>query len=90
MVFKREPLAFREVFRQAFAYGRCGPVLYRRYRRSGARRDLAGAAKSWLWMLLHSPRLVKSGPERDEWAHAAGMRSVAWSARSSQAGLLPL
>jgi GT2 family glycosyltransferase len=74
VVFKREPLAFREIFRQAFAYGRCGPVLYRRYRRSGARRDLAGAAKSWLWLLLHSPRLVKSGPERGEWARAAGMR----------------
>jgi GT2 family glycosyltransferase len=75
VVFKREPSGFREIFRQAFAYGRCGPLLYRRYRPAGARRDLAGAAKSWLWLLLHSPRLVKSGPERGEWARAAGMRT---------------
>jgi GT2 family glycosyltransferase len=75
VVSKREPSEFSEVFRQAFAYGRCGPVLYRRYRPVGARRDLAGAAKSWLWLLLHSPRLVKAGPERGEWARAAGMRA---------------
>lgn len=74
VVFKREPSGFRDVFRQAFAYGRCGPVLYRRYRQAGAHRDLAGAAKAWLWLLLHSPRLVTAGSERDEWARAAGMR----------------
>jgi GT2 family glycosyltransferase len=75
VVLKREPVEFREVFVQAFAYGGCGPLLYRRYRSAGARRDLTGAAKSWLWLLLHLPRLVSAGPERGEWARAAGMRT---------------
>jgi glycosyltransferase involved in cell wall biosynthesis len=89
VVFKREPSEFREVFRQAFAYGECGPVLYRRYRPAGARRDLAGAARSWLWLLLHSPRLVKSGPERGEWARAAGMRSGRLAGSISQRAFFP-
>ncbi|MGH9080857.1 MAG: glycosyltransferase family 2 protein [Acidimicrobiales bacterium] len=75
VVSKREPAGFWPVFRQAFAYGRCGPVLYRRHRRAGARRDLSGAAKSWLWLLLQSPRLIEPDPKRGAWARAAGMRS---------------
>ena len=74
VVSKREPTAFASVFRHAYAYGCCGPLLYRRYRPAGARRDLTGAAKSWLWLLVHSPRLAKPGPARSEWARAAGMR----------------
>ncbi len=75
VVFKREPSEFGGAFRQAFAYGRCGPVLFRRYRPAGARRDLSGAVKSWLWLVLHSPRLATRGPGRGEWARAAGMRT---------------
>lgn len=74
VVSKREPTAFRSIFRHAYAYGGCGPVLYHRYRVSGARRDLAGAAKSWMWLLAHLPILLRSGPERGRWARAAGMR----------------
>jgi len=75
VVAKRERPEFKLVFRQAAAYGRSGPALYRRHRATGARRNLTGAAKSWLWLLLLSPRLVTADNSRVEWARAAGMRS---------------
>lgn len=75
VVAKRERPGFEEVFRQAAAYGRSGPILYRRHRRTGARRNLRGAAKSWLWLILLSPRLARPGGQRLDWARAAGMRT---------------
>jgi GT2 family glycosyltransferase len=73
VVAKRERAEFRLVFRQAYSYGRCGPVLYRRYRLAGARRDMAGALKAWCWLAYSIPKLRQ--PERRiEWARAAGMR----------------
>ncbi len=89
VVLKREPSELGQVFRQAFAYGRCGPLLYRRYRSAGARRDLAGAARSWLWMLLHAPRLVMPGPGRGEWVRAAGMRSGRLTGSIGQRAFFP-
>lgn len=73
IVAKRERTEFRQVFRQAFAYGRCGPLLYRRYRSDGARRNLAGAGKSWVWLLFSLPLLLRPD-RRCEWARAAGIR----------------
>jgi glycosyltransferase involved in cell wall biosynthesis len=75
VVSKREPAEFKQVFRRASAYGHCGPVLYRRYRSVGARRDLAGAARSWLWLLVQAPRLASRTGPRAGWARAAGMRT---------------
>jgi glycosyltransferase involved in cell wall biosynthesis len=73
VVAKRERAEFGLVFRQAYSYGRCGPVLYRRYRLAGARRDMSGALKAWGWLVYSIPKL--SRPERrTEWARAAGMR----------------
>jgi glycosyltransferase involved in cell wall biosynthesis len=75
VVAKRERPGFRQVFRQAAAYGRSGPALYRRHRTNGARRNIGGATKSWLWLILLSPRLARPGAQRIEWARAAGMRT---------------
>ncbi len=75
VVAKRERHQFAEVFRQASHYGRSGPTLYRRHRRAGARPNLTGAAKSWLWLAVHLPRLAQPGNGRIEWARAAGMRT---------------
>ncbi len=75
VVSKRERSEPIQVFWQAAAYGRSGPALYRRHRATGARRNLTGAAKSWLWLIVHSPRLARPGTPRTEWARAAGMRS---------------
>lgn len=74
VVAKRDHLRPGDVFRHGVAYGRSGPKLYRRHRSEGARPDLVGAARSWLWMALHLPRLVRTGPARNEWLHAAGVR----------------
>jgi glycosyltransferase involved in cell wall biosynthesis len=74
VVDKRDRTGFRPVFRQGFAFGRGGAVLYRRHRASGARRNFAGAARSWLWLLVRSPQLATPGRGRDAWARTAGMR----------------
>ncbi|MGO8870405.1 MAG: glycosyltransferase [Acidimicrobiales bacterium] len=73
VVAKRERAGFTEVFHQAFAYGQCGPAFYRRYRDKGARRTLAGALKSWTWLVV-SLGLLFHADRRSQWARAAGMR----------------
>ncbi len=73
VVAKRERTDFKQVFRQASGYGRCGPILYRLHRRAGARRDLAGAAKSWVWLAVSVPQLLRR-ERRIEWGRTAGMR----------------
>ena len=45
VVAKRARSDVRGVFEQAYAYGQCGPLLHKRYRKAGARRDLRGAAQ---------------------------------------------
>ena len=75
VVSKRERQEAKEVFRQAAAYGLSGPALYHRHRATGARRNLVGAGKSWLWLIVQLPGLVRGGSRRIEWARAAGMRT---------------
>jgi glycosyltransferase involved in cell wall biosynthesis len=75
LVSKRERQETMQVFRQAAKYGLSGPALYRRHRATGARRNLVGAAKSWLWLIVQLPGLVARGSRRTEWARAAGMRT---------------
>jgi glycosyltransferase involved in cell wall biosynthesis len=75
LVSKRERQEAKQVFRQAAAYGLSGPALYRRHRATGARRNLVGAAKSWLWLIVQLPGLAAGGSRRIEWARAAGMRT---------------
>jgi glycosyltransferase involved in cell wall biosynthesis len=73
VVAKREPPGLGPLFRRALAYGRCGPGLYRRYRRQGARRDLLGAAKSWAWLVVAAPALGRLRVRR-RWVRAVGVR----------------
>lgn len=73
VVAKRERSEFKTVFRQAYGYGLCGPVLHLRYRSAGARRDLNGAIRSWIWVVFSLPLLLSS-ERRRVWARTAGMR----------------
>ncbi len=73
IVSKRARSKFDEVFEQASAYGRTAPILYRRYRSVGAHRDLVGALKSWIWLAMSIPLLLRPS-RRIEWARTAGMR----------------
>jgi glycosyltransferase involved in cell wall biosynthesis len=73
VVAKRARSDFRGVFTQAYAYGQCGPLLHKRYRKAGARRDLRGACKAWLWLIVSLPRVAQP-TRRIEWARGAGTR----------------
>ncbi len=75
IVSKRERQEAKQVFRQAARYGLSGPALYRRHRATGARRNMVGAGKSWLWLIVQLPGLAAGGNRRIEWARAAGMRT---------------
>ena len=71
---RRDQQGFKAVFRRYTAYGRSGPDLFHRFRKEGLRRDLVLAAKTWIWLAVSAPRLLR--PEfRDHWARVAGMRT---------------
>jgi GT2 family glycosyltransferase len=74
VVARRERSGFQQVLRRFTAYGRCGPVLYRRYRDSGQKHELALAAKSWAWLFVSVPQLVHHD-QRIRWAEVAGWRA---------------
>ena len=74
IVEKRERAAGLPTFRGAWAYGRCGPRLYVRYRAEGMRRDLQGAAKSWVWLVAALPGLVERHRRR-QWVRTFAIRS---------------
>jgi glycosyltransferase involved in cell wall biosynthesis len=73
-VEKRERTGARPMFQAAWAYGRCGPRLFGRYRADGMRRDIRGAAKAWGWLVVASPRLVNP-KRRRQWVRTFGIRS---------------
>ncbi len=73
VVAKRERSRVGLVFRQARTYGRCGPALFRRYQSEGARRDLAGALRAWIWLVVALPTLVRPR-RRAAWARTAAVR----------------
>lgn len=73
VVEKREHDPGLPTFRAAWAYGRCGPRLFARYRSRGMRRDLRGAAKSWIWLLLAVPGLFRRSRRR-RWIRAFAIR----------------
>lgn len=74
VVARRDRQGFKAVFNRYTDYGRCGPILYRRFRADGLRRDLVVAAKTWLWLALSMPRLFQS-EFRGRWASVAGWRT---------------
>ncbi|HEY7946455.1 MAG TPA: glycosyltransferase [Acidimicrobiales bacterium] len=73
VVAKRERPGLGPLFGRAVAYGRCGPKLYRRYRARGAHRDVAGAARSWAWLVVSLPKLGRRHVRR-MWVRAVGVR----------------
>jgi GT2 family glycosyltransferase len=74
VVARRDRHGFWGIFRRFTAYGRCGPLLYRRYRVDGLQRNVVLAAKTWAWLAVSAPRLFR--PEfRRQWAGIAGWRT---------------
>ena len=74
VVARRDQQGFRAVLRRYISYGRCGPILFRRFQAKGLQRELVLAAKTWVWLVVSSPMLIR--PEfRDRWARTAGWRA---------------
>jgi len=73
VVAKRARSDFGEAFRQAYAYGKSGPLLHKRFRRAGAQRDFEGALKAWVWLVVSVFRIGQP-TRRIEWARGAGTR----------------
>ena len=69
VIARREQQGFKAVFSRWTAYGRCGPVLFRQFRADGLRRDLATATKTWVWLVLSTPRLLQPEISRSLGAH---------------------
>ena len=88
VVARRDQRGFKAVFDRYTAYGKSGPVLFRRFRADGLKRDLVLAAKTWGWLLLSTPQLFQ--PEfRDRWARIAGWRTGCLTESVRQRVLFP-
>jgi glycosyltransferase involved in cell wall biosynthesis len=71
---RRDQQGFKAVIRRYRAYGRSGPMLYRRFRSDGLQRDLLLALKTWAWLIVSAPRM-RNPQFRDHWARVAGWRT---------------
>jgi glycosyltransferase involved in cell wall biosynthesis len=87
-VEKRGRTGLRPVFHAAWAYGRCGPRLYERYRADGMRRDIRGAAKAWVWLVVASPGLVDP-KRRPQWVRTFGIRAGRLASSVHERGFFP-
>jgi GT2 family glycosyltransferase len=73
VIARRERSGFTNLLRRSIAYGRCGPVLYQRYRGAGLRPDPSAAVRAWVWLVVNAPRLIRAD-FRPTWARVAGWR----------------
>jgi len=73
VVAKRERSTDKEIFRQGLSHGRSGPRLYKKHRDAGIRRDFKATIRSWIWLLVKTPRLYDPKLRR-RWLRVAGVR----------------
>ena len=73
VISRRESSGTLGLLRRSIDYGRCGPVLYRRYRSEGMRADPYGALRAWAYLIVSLPKLVDPRFRRT-WARVAGWR----------------
>jgi glycosyltransferase involved in cell wall biosynthesis len=73
VISRRERSGTIALLKRSIQYGRCGPILYRRYRHRGMRADPRAALRAWLYVIVNLPRLID--PQfRQTWARVAGWR----------------
>jgi glycosyltransferase involved in cell wall biosynthesis len=73
VISRRERSGTIALLKRSIQYGRCGPVLYRRYRSQGLRADPRAALRAWAYVVVNLPKLVD--PQfRQAWARVAGWR----------------
>jgi len=73
VISRRERQGTSALLRRSIQYGRCGPVLYQRYRSAGLRAEPRAALRSWLYIVATIPRLFDPNV-RWNWARIAGWR----------------
>ena len=73
VISRREPSGTYALLKRSIDYGRCGPVLYQRFRRAGLRAEPGAALRSWLYVVVTTPRLFDPNFRR-HWARVAGWR----------------
>jgi len=73
VVARRDRSTVSAVFKRYVAYGRCGPVLYRRHKSFGLKSEPRAALRAWAWLFLSLPRLHGSD-FRITWVETAGWR----------------
>jgi GT2 family glycosyltransferase len=88
VVRKREPTDAGSILRKAWSYGRCGARLYREYRAAGMHRDLRGASKAWVWLLVNVTRLFRL-PVRRRWLRTFGIRAGRLAGSMTQHAFFP-
>jgi len=75
VVHYRERTGWRAAARQAYAYGRQDPRLYRRFAPAGMPPSRGrGAARAWGHLVLYAPRYWRSGPGRSQWVRSVARR----------------
>jgi glycosyltransferase involved in cell wall biosynthesis len=73
VISRRERCGTMALLKRSIQYGRCGPVLYQRYRSKGLRADPLAALRAWAYVIVNVPRLVD--PHfRPAWVRVAGWR----------------
>ena len=73
VISRRERSGTYALLRRSIQFGRCGPVLYQRYRGAGLRREPLSAVRAWLYLVATSPRLFDTNFRRT-WVRNAGWR----------------
>ena len=73
VISRREKSSLSGLLRRSIQFGRCGPVLYQRYRDKGLRREGLSALRAWLYLLVTAPKLVRPDFRRT-WVRNAGWR----------------
>lgn len=59
VISRRERSGASALLRRSIEFGRCGPVLYQKYRGAGLRRETLSAVRAWLYLVITIPRLVR-------------------------------
>jgi GT2 family glycosyltransferase len=68
--------SIRALAAQWFEYGSHGPPLFKLFARHGMPRSPLGVAiKTWGWLLLNLPSVLRGGPARGRWIRVLALRS---------------
>ena len=89
VVRKREPVDERSIAAQGLVLRQMRPrSLYRHYRATGMHRDVRGAIKAWLWLLVNVPRLFERQVRR-QWLRTLAIRAGRLSGSVTQRVFFP-